>query len=50
MLLTTDKNIANQQSLKGRSVAVVALPLNWRAAVMARVDDIADTVLRSRPG
>lgn len=50
VLLTNDKNMASQQSLKGRSVAVVALPLNRRAAVMTRVDDIADTVRRARPG
>ncbi len=50
MLLTNDKNIADQQSLKGRSVAVVALPLNRRAAIMARIDDIVDTIRRAKPG
>lgn len=50
LLLTNDKNIADQQSLKGRAVAVVALPLNRRAAIMARIDDIVDTIRRAKPG
>lgn len=50
VLLTNDKNIADQQSLKGRSIAVVALPLNRRSAVMGRIDDIADTVSQAKPG
>lgn len=50
VLLTNDKNIANQQSLKGSTLAVVALPLNRRSAVMARVDDICDTIRNSKAG
>lgn len=50
LLLTNDKNIADQQSLKGRAVAVVALPLNRRAAIMVRIDDIVDTIRRAKPG
>ena len=50
VLLTNDKNMADQQSLEGKSLAVVALPLNRRAAVMARVGDIADTIRRAKPG
>ncbi len=50
LLLTNDKNIADQQSLKGRAVAVVALPLNRRAAIMTRIDDIVDTIRRAKPG
>lgn len=50
VLLTNDKNIASQQSLKGRAVAVVALPLNRRAAIMTRVADIVDTIRRAKPG
>lgn len=50
VLVTNDKNIADQQSLAGRNLAVVALPLNRRAAVMARVDDIADTIRMAEPG
>lgn len=50
VLITNDKNIADQQSLAGRRLAVVALPFNRRSAVMARVADIADTILRTQPG
>src|SRR5277367_2663402 len=34
VLLTNDKNMASQQNLEGRTVAVVALPSNRRATVM----------------
>ena len=44
VLLTNDKNTADQQNLDGRRIAIVALPLNRRSAVLDRVDDIADTV------
>ena len=50
MLVTNDKNMADQQSLAGRTLAIVALPLNRRSSVMARVDDIADTIRRTKPG
>ena len=50
VLLTNDKNIAFQQSLKGARVAVVALPLNRRSAVLARAADIAETIRRAAPG
>jgi predicted nuclease of predicted toxin-antitoxin system len=50
VLVTNDKNIVDQQSLTGRCLAIVALPLNRRSAVMARVPDIADTIRRSQPG
>ncbi|MCJ2092450.1 hypothetical protein MKK67_08060 [Methylobacterium sp. J-072] len=50
VLVTNDKNIADQQSLAGRTLTVVALPLNRRSAVMARVADIADTIRRTAPG
>lgn len=50
VLLTNDKNIADQQSLRDRSIAVVALPLNRRTAIMARVGDIADTLARTGSG
>jgi hypothetical protein len=49
-LLTNDKNIASQQSLKGRRIAVVALPHNRRSAILSRIDDIADTLRRVRAG
>ena len=50
MLVTNDRNMAFQQSLKGRALAIVALPSNRRMIVMARVDDIADTIRRAAPG
>jgi hypothetical protein len=50
ILLTNDKNMASQQSLKGRRLAVVALPTSRRATIMSRVDDIIDTLERAAPG
>lgn len=50
VLLTNDKNIASQQSLAGRWVAVVALPHNKRSAILERVDDIVDTLRNAEPG
>ena len=50
VLLTNDKNMAFQQSLKGAAVAVVALPLNRRSVVLARAADIAETIRRASPG
>ena len=50
ILLTSDKNMASQQSLKGRTVAVVALPTNRRATIMSRFADIVDTLKRAAPG
>lgn len=49
-LLTNDKNIASQQSLRGRRIAVVALPHNRRSTIVARVPDIADTLRLALPG
>lgn len=50
ILLTNDKNIANQRSLCGRHVVVVALPLNKKRPLLARAQDIADTIRRAEPG
>lgn len=50
ILLTNDKNIASQQSLKGRTIAVVALPTNRRATIISRLADIIDTLERVTPG
>lgn len=50
VLVTNDKNIADQQSFVGRMLAVVSLPVNRRSALMARVANIADTILRTKPG
>lgn len=48
-LLTNDKNIADQNSLRHRPLAVVALPHNRRRPILDRVDDIADTLRRAQP-
>ncbi len=45
-LVTNDKNIANQQNLAKRELAVVALPHNKRRLIIERVADIADTLHR----
>lgn len=50
VLLTNDRNIASQQSLHGRNIAVVALPHNKRRLILERADDIADTIRRAGPG
>lgn len=49
-LLTNDKNIVSQQSLRGRRIAVVALQHNRRWTIVARAEDIADTLRRALPG
>ncbi len=49
VLITNDKNMANQQSLWRKSLAVVALPTNKRSTVMGRIGDILDTVKVARP-
>jgi predicted nuclease of predicted toxin-antitoxin system len=50
VLVTNDKNIADQQSLQGKRLAVVALPHNRRRAIIERIEDIADTLRRANPG
>ncbi|ACK85327.1 hypothetical protein [Methylorubrum extorquens] len=50
VLVTNDKNIADQQSLQGKRLAVVALPDNRRRAIIERIEDIADTLRRANPG
>ena len=44
VLLTADQSIYAQQNLRGRRVAIVALPTNRRRAVLDRVGDIVDTI------
>ncbi len=50
ILVTNDKNIADQQSLHGRRLTVIALPHNRRRAILERADDVADTIRRAGPG
>lgn len=47
-LLTNDKNIADQNSLRDRPLSVVALPHNRRRPILDRIDDIVDTLQRAR--
>ena len=50
VLITNDRNMAYQQNLAARSIAVLALPSNKLRTIIARTDDIADTVGRAVPG
>lgn len=50
VLLTNDKNMSTQLSLRGRAIAVVALPTNRRSTILSRLDDVMDTLRRVRPG
>lgn len=43
-LLTSDKNMRFQQSLRGRRLAVIVLPSNRRSVIADRVADIAATI------
>jgi predicted nuclease of predicted toxin-antitoxin system len=49
-LVRNDKNIADQQSLKGKHVSVIALPTNKRSEIVPRADDVADTIRLAKPG
>lgn len=50
VLLTADQGISAQQNLRGRRIAIVALPTNRRRAVLGRAADIADTIRATAPG
>lgn len=50
VLVTNDKNIYAQQNLRGLTLAIVVLPTNLRRHIMARADDVADTVRRIEAG
>ncbi len=50
VLLTTDKNIAAQQNLKSRTIAVVVLGNSQWRIVQRHVRKIAATVNVARPG
>ncbi|MGX7707568.1 hypothetical protein [Methylobacterium sp. Gmos1] len=50
MLVTNDKNMGHQQSLRGRTIAIVALPYNKRRLILERVETIADTIVQAKPG
>lgn len=50
VLITNDRNMTYQQNLEGRSIAVLALPSNRQRTIIARTEDIADTIRRAAPG
>lgn len=50
VLLTADQSIHAQQNLRGRRLAIVALPTNRRRSVLDRVADIAATIGEAGPG
>lgn len=50
VLLTADQSICAQQNLRGRRIAIVALPTNRRRAVLDRAADIVDTLRSVAPG
>ena len=50
VLLTTDKNLACQQNLKGRKIAIVVLGGNRWSSVKAALSQIAAAVNGAAPG
>ena len=50
LLLTTDKNLAYQQNLTGRKIAIVALGRNRWSLIQAALDQIAGAVNAALPG
>lgn len=50
LLLTADKNLAYQQNLAGRTIAIVALGRNRWNLIEPELDRIIDAVNRAKPG
>jgi hypothetical protein len=50
VLLTTDKNLAYQQNLAGRTIAIVVLSRNRWSLIKTEVDRIAQAVNAAVPG
>jgi hypothetical protein len=50
VLLTTDKNIADQQNLSGRRIAVVVLGRSRWKQIRAVLQQVASAVNTARPG
>jgi hypothetical protein len=50
LLLTADKNLAYQQNLAGRKIAIVALGRNRWSLIQPELDRIVDAVIRAKPG
>jgi hypothetical protein len=49
-LLTNDRNMASQTSLRGCDIRVVALPTGKASILAHRMSDVADTIRRTPPG
>ena len=50
LLLTTDNNLAYQQNLKGRKIAIVVLSRNRWRSVQRRMPQIVEAVDAATPG
>lgn len=50
VLLTADQSVFAQQNLRGRRLAIVAIPTNRRRALLDRTADIAATIRQTQPG
>jgi len=50
LLLTADKNLAYQQNLAGRKIAIVVLGRNRWSLIQPELDRIVDAVNRANPG
>jgi hypothetical protein len=50
LLLTVDKNLAYQQNLAGRRIAIVALGRNRWSLIRPELDRIVEAVNRAKPG
>jgi predicted nuclease of predicted toxin-antitoxin system len=50
VLVTNDKNITSQQTLRNRRIAIVVLPTNRRRQVLALAPQVIRTIQKIRPG
>jgi predicted nuclease of predicted toxin-antitoxin system len=50
VLLTADKNIYSQQTLRGRSFSILVVPTNRRRILVGYVPSILDALTRIRAG
>ena len=50
VLLTTDKNLAHQQNMSNRKIAIVALGRNRWSLIQPTIQRIADAVGAAKPG
>jgi len=50
VLVTTDKNLRYQQSLSGRTIAVLVLPTTSWPRLQSQIQSIVSTLSRLKPG